>query len=927
MQPAHIKQPVLFRGIRSSKFKHVYGSAVKKEKCYDNVAITKNAHDCSQFCAVNPKFVAIVTESSGGGSFIVIPIDFTGRQDVDAGRVTGHRGPVLDIKWNPFNDNLIASASEDATIKIWHIPDMGPPRRGISDALVTLAEHKRRVSMIEWHPIAENILISAGFDCLIMIWHTSKAYLISIINCHPDTIQSMSLNRSGNLLATTCKDKVLRVIDLREGLVKSEGIAHEGPKSTKVVFLGDSGKLFSTGFSRYSDRQWAVWDMNDLSLPLRLENIDSSSGVLFPFYDHDTKMVYVAGKGDGSIRYYEVTDHSPYCYYINQFMTGYPQRGLGIMPKRGLNTGINEVFRVYKLHATKPVVEPISFIVPRKSQVFQDDLYPDTAAPTPALTAEEWISGKNHVPILMSMKNTPSDVVKTNKVIMYNRVYNGNENDNNTYNISNHHQNQHQQNANSNIARSRSAKDFWNSANNLVPNTGGYPPHHPNNPANQRLIMPSSRYFDGSYDASAGNNDFTNGYTVMSSSINNDRKFAFLRQVDPIDYRPKVLPRTDSQEILLRKSATIGALVSSRDSSSGSSSDSGSNNASSPPAEMAIIDEPPIMGSRFIGPSSRCGSSQNLASISRSNSFSQQQFNPNNPAVDSVNFQQAPGQASPNRSANNSQPPSPRAKQHQQSLPNQQQAHVQQFDARGSNHLNHQKPSLDTVDDFIATYGHGTSPPKVVTEGNFVNASSRNSHTNSNSNSNVINSSNNQQHKFSSPQHHPNHRSGVQLRRCHSLKFTGWPIELAPNDVDDDEYLAFINRRSSYHSGYSNNVNSNNSNDNNGNSNHNRSNGNIASYFVNGCSPSHRSTPNSSTHNSSVNHSPQRQFTASRFTIPRKPSDIKFKKCHSAANLLDASMSDDDGLNDHQRQHQHLRQVASVSPEKSKNYMTIEVSK
>ena len=30
-----------------------------------------------------------------------------------------------------------------------------------------------------------------------------------------------------------------------------------------------------------------------------MESIDSSSGVLFPFYDHDTHMIYVAGKGDG----------------------------------------------------------------------------------------------------------------------------------------------------------------------------------------------------------------------------------------------------------------------------------------------------------------------------------------------------------------------------------------------------------------------------------------------------------------------------------------------------------------------------------------------------------------------------------------------------------------------------------------------------
>ena len=463
---------MLFRGIRSSKFKHVYGSPSKKEKCYDNIKITKNAHD-SQFCAVNPKFVAIVTESAGGGCFIVIPIEDTGRLDFDSGKVTGHRGPVLDIKWNPFNDNIIASASDDCTIKLWQIPDGGPGRRGIHDPLVTLCEHKRRVGLMEWHPSAENILVSAGFDLSIIVWHTSRGEAIRVINCHPDTIQSISLNRDGSYVATTCKDKRLRIIDLRRGEVLNSGICHQGSKSAKVVYLGDSGRLFTTGFSRFSDRQWAVWTQQDLRMPLRLENIDSSSGVLFPFYDHDTGMVYVAGKGDGSIRYYELSDEHPYCFYINQFMTEHPQRGLGVMPKRGVDVSICEVFRFYKLHAMRSLVEPVSMIVPRKSQLFQEDLYPDTAAPTPSMTAEEWLSGRNRLPVLMAMKNALA-VGKTHKTVMV----------------------------------KKSSSDM--------------------------------------------NGDEESGVHLVSSSINNNRKFIFLSEEPVVDYRPKPLPRSDSQDIFAR---------------------------------------------------------------------------------------------------------------------------------------------------------------------------------------------------------------------------------------------------------------------------------------------------------------------------------------------------------------------------------------
>lgn len=46
-----------------------------------------------------------------------------------------------------------------------------------------------------------------------------------------------------------------------------------------------------------------------------------------------------------------------------------------------------------------------SFSVPRKSEVFQYDIYPDTPGPYPASTPDEWISGFDRDPILVSMKD------------------------------------------------------------------------------------------------------------------------------------------------------------------------------------------------------------------------------------------------------------------------------------------------------------------------------------------------------------------------------------------------------------------------------------------------------------------------------------------------------------------------------------------
>ncbi len=95
----------------------------------------------------------------------------------------------------------------------------------------------------------------------------------------------------------------------------------------RVVFLGNMKRLLTTGVSRWNTRQIALWDQvrrhlhmarvcnarvggasvcliprvccssqEDLSMPIVEEDIDGLSGLLFPFYDADTHMLYLAGK-------------------------------------------------------------------------------------------------------------------------------------------------------------------------------------------------------------------------------------------------------------------------------------------------------------------------------------------------------------------------------------------------------------------------------------------------------------------------------------------------------------------------------------------------------------------------------------------------------------------------------------------------------
>ncbi|XP_017031081.1 coronin-1C-A isoform X2 [Drosophila kikkawai] len=389
-----------FRVVRSSKFRHVYGQALKREQCYDNIRVSKSSWD-STFCAVNPKFLAIIVESAGGGAFIVLPHNKVGRIAADHPLVGGHKGPVLDIAWCPHNDNVIASGSEDCVVKVWQIPDGGLSRT-LTEPVVDLVFHQRRVGLVLWHPSALNVLLTAGSDNQVVIWNVGTGEILVHIDSHPDIVYSACFNWDGAKLVTTCKDKKIRIYDPRTGELESEAMCHEGSKATRAIFLRH-GLIFTTGFNRSSERQYSLRAPDALNEPIVMVELDTSNGVMFPLYDADTNLIYLCGKGDSVIRYFEVTPEPPFVHYINTFQTTEPQRGIGLMPKRGCDVTTCEVAKFYRMN-NNGLCQVISMTVPRKSDLFQEDLYPDTLAEDAAISAEEWIDGKDADPITFSLK-------------------------------------------------------------------------------------------------------------------------------------------------------------------------------------------------------------------------------------------------------------------------------------------------------------------------------------------------------------------------------------------------------------------------------------------------------------------------------------------------------------------------------------------
>ena len=70
---------------------------------------------------------------------------------------------------------------------------------------------------IQWHPCAENILASAGADPCLIVWNVETEEVLMRYTEFPDLIYSICWDYNGSRIATTCKDKKIRVLDARKG--------------------------------------------------------------------------------------------------------------------------------------------------------------------------------------------------------------------------------------------------------------------------------------------------------------------------------------------------------------------------------------------------------------------------------------------------------------------------------------------------------------------------------------------------------------------------------------------------------------------------------------------------------------------------------------------------------------------------------------
>lgn len=181
-----------------------------------------------------------------GSSLAVLPIDDCGRKSKTMPLLHGHTDTVTDLHFSPFHDGLLATGSQDCLVKLWYIPEKGL-QTSLSNPECTFSHKQRRVETVGFHPTADYLLHSTSAGN-VSLWDITCQKEVFANNEHPEVIQSLSWKLDGSILSTSCKDKMVRIIDPRaQNCMTATAESHQSIKDSRVVWLGDQNRILTTG--------------------------------------------------------------------------------------------------------------------------------------------------------------------------------------------------------------------------------------------------------------------------------------------------------------------------------------------------------------------------------------------------------------------------------------------------------------------------------------------------------------------------------------------------------------------------------------------------------------------------------------------------------------------------------------------------------
>ena len=204
--------------------------------------------------------------------------------------LAGHSRGINHVCWSPRTPNLLATASDDKTLRLWDVTRSssndtslagtpswnhhqtttassscsptpgtnGMVKQETGEALLEFKGHSNFCFSCQFSPQG-NLLVSGSFDETVKIWDVRSGECISTLPAHSDPVTSVSLNRDGTCIVSSSHDGLIRIWDVATGECLKT-IYAEGNPPVSFCKYSRNGKYILSGMLDGKLRLWNTMD-------------------------------------------------------------------------------------------------------------------------------------------------------------------------------------------------------------------------------------------------------------------------------------------------------------------------------------------------------------------------------------------------------------------------------------------------------------------------------------------------------------------------------------------------------------------------------------------------------------------------------------------------------------------------------------------
>nr|KAF6275538.1 pre-mRNA processing factor 19 [Myotis myotis] len=178
---------------------------------------------------------------------------------------------ILALDLCPADTNKILTGGADKNVVVFD--------KSSEQILATLKGHAKKVTSVVFHP-SQELVFSASPDATIRIWSVPSSSCVQVVRAHESSVTGLSLHATGDYLLSSSDDQYWAFSDIQTGRVLTKVTDETSGCALTCAQFHPDGLIFGTGTM---DSQIKLWDLRKLKnfKTLQLDNNFEVKSLIF----------------------------------------------------------------------------------------------------------------------------------------------------------------------------------------------------------------------------------------------------------------------------------------------------------------------------------------------------------------------------------------------------------------------------------------------------------------------------------------------------------------------------------------------------------------------------------------------------------------------------------------------------------------------